>query len=241
MQSGLYVALSGQVALERRIDTIANNIANASTVGFRAEEVKFESLISQAASDRVAYSTAGETYLSTKGGELIRTDNPLDVAVNGDAWMAVQTPQGLVYTRDGRMRMTELGDLQTLNGYPVLDVGGAPLQLDPNGETPRISRDGMIFQGNRQIGAIGLFKIDPQARLTRAENSGVVTDGQVEPIVDFSNCGVDQGFIERANINPVLEITKLITVQRNFESLATSVANSESTLDEGLKALGSSR
>src|SRR5690606_15327531 len=103
----------------------------------------------------------------------------------------------------------------------------------PNGETPRISRDGMIFQGNRQIGAIGLFKIDPQARLTRAENSGVVTDGQVEPIVDFSNCGVDQGFIERANINPVLEITKLITVQRNFESLATSVANSESTLDEG--------
>lgn len=240
MQSGLYVSLSGQVALERRIDTIANNIANTSTVGFRAEEVKFESLVSQASTDNVAYSSTGETFLSRKSGELVRTDNPLDVAVHGDAWMAIQTPNGQVYTRDGRMRMNETGDLQTINGYPVLDVGGAPLQLDPNGGPPKISSDGMIFQGKQQVGAIGLFTIDPAARLTRAENSGVVTDGQVQPALDFTRYGMAQGYVERANVNPVLEITKLITVQRNFDSLATSMANTESTLDEGLKALGPS-
>lgn len=238
MQSGLYVALSGQVALQRRIDTIANNIANASTVGFRAEDVKFESLVSHASTENVAYSSAGETYLSRRNGEFIRTDNMFDVAVQGDAWMAIQTPTGQVYTRDGRMKMTEAGDLQTINGHPVLDVGGAPLQLDPNGGEPRIARDGMIFQGNRQVGAIGLFTIDPNAKLSRADNSGVIPDRPAEPAFDFTRYGLAQGFVERANVNPVLEITRLITVQRNFESLASSVASSEQTLDEGLKALG---
>ena len=92
MQSNLYVSLSGQLALQRRLDTIANNLANVSTAGFRSEEIKFSSLVSRTGADPVAFATEGETYLSRTPGALVKTDNPLDVAVQGDAWLAINTP-----------------------------------------------------------------------------------------------------------------------------------------------------
>src|SRR5688572_2790534 len=109
MQGNLYVGLSAQISLQRRLETVANNVANASTAGFRAEEVKFEHLLSRVSADPVAYATSGQTYLSRKSGELVRTDNMLDVAVQGEAWLAVQAPTGTAYTRDGRMKMTDTG------------------------------------------------------------------------------------------------------------------------------------
>ena len=156
------------------------------TAGFRAEEIKFEQLVSQTDADPTAFVSPGITYLSRRRGELVKTDNPFDVAVKGDAWLAIQTPAGRIYTRDGRMQMTPTGELQTLNGYPILDVGGAPIQLDPTGGTPSIARDGTITQGTRQIGALGLFTIPETASLTRYENSGVIPDRAAEPALDFT-------------------------------------------------------
>jgi flagellar basal-body rod protein FlgF len=238
MQTNFYVGLSAQVSLLRRLETIANNVANASTVGYRAEEVRFESLVSRAGSDPVAYASAGKTYLSRNSGDIVRTDNLFDVAVEGDAWLAIQTPSGPVYTRDGRMRMTQTGELQTLNGFAVLDAGSSPMRLDPNAGPPSIARDGTLSQNNRQIGAIGLFKIDDRANLARAENSGVVPDRPATPIVDFVRAGVQQGYIERANINPVSEISKLIMVQRAFEAVTASLRDAESSHTDAIKTLG---
>jgi flagellar basal-body rod protein FlgF len=231
--------LSAQVALQRRLDTIAHNVANASTAGFRAEETRFETVLSRAGADPVAYAATGPTFLSRRSGEFVRTDNLFDVAVEGEAWLAIQTPAGQVYTRDGRLRMTPTGELQTLNGYPVLDAGGATMLLDPNAGPPRIARDGTVFQDNRQIGAIGLFDIDNSANLTRYENSGVIPDRPATPVVDFSKAGMQQGFIENANVNPVMEMTRLITVTRAFEMVSASLAASEASLQEAIKSLGS--
>ncbi len=239
MQSSLYVALSGQLALHRRLETIARNVANAFSAGFRAEQVKFESLVSQVPLQPVAFASTGKSYLSRAPGELIRTDAPLDVAIEGDGWLAIQTPSGIVYTRDGRMRMTEAGDLQTITGYPVLDVGGAPILLDPNAGPPQIARDGTITQNNQQIGALGLFRIDPEAELIRAEGSGVIPDRPAEPILDFVRDGVIQGYIERANVNPVLEMTHLIMVSRAFDAVTNSLNEGESSLREAVRTLGS--
>src|SRR5690606_34120109 len=128
-------------------------VANATTAGYRAEQVKFESILSQVPLEPVAFASTGAAYLSHTPGELVRTDNFLDVAVEGDAWLAFQTPSGgVAYTRDGRMRMTEAGDLETITGYPVLDVGAAPILLDPDAGPPRIARDGTITQNDQQIG-----------------------------------------------------------------------------------------
>jgi flagellar basal-body rod protein FlgF len=235
MQSGTYIALSGQLALQRRLETIANNIANASTPGFRAEQVTFETVLSHAPLEPVAFSSVGKTYISRNPGEITRTENPLDVAVDGDAWLAIQTPAGQAYTRDGRMRLTEAGELQTLAGHPVLDVGGAPLLLDPDAGPPEISRDGTITQNNRQVGALGLFRISADSNLTRYGNAGVIPDRPAEPILDFVQVGVMQGYVERANVTPVHEMSRLITISRSFEAITGVLNEAESSLREAIR------
>lgn len=239
MQSALYVTLSAQVALERRMETLSHNVANMNTGGFRAQEVKFATVLSKTASDSVAFSSAGETFLSRRAGSLTKTDNPLDVAVQGDAWFAFRGPRGAVYTRDGRLNMQETGDLQTVDGYPVLDAGGGPITLDPQGGPVTIGRDGAIRQGGNQVGVLGLFTIPDRARLTRFENSGVIPDRPAEPVQDFTSAGVAQGYAEGANINPVQEMSRLIMVQRTFESAASAVRETESTLQSAIRDLGS--
>ena len=234
-----YVGLSAQVALQKRLDAIAQNVANAGTAGYRAEEIKFETVLSKALGhEPVAYASTGESFISREAGALIPTGNPLDLAIEGEAWIAMQTPAGTVYSRDGRMKILETGELVSLNDHPILDVGGAPILLDPVGGPPQFARDGMITQDGVEVGAVGLFAIDDRAHLSRYEGSGVIPDGAAEPVLDFTATGVVQGFVEGANVNPVLELTKLIMVTRSFESATSAVEQTDSAQREAIRALG---
>jgi flagellar basal-body rod protein FlgF len=240
MQSALYVSLSAQVAMEKRLTTIAHNIANMTTGGFRADEIKFEELLSLAGKDNVSFASSGQSFISRQAGPLNKTDNPLDVAIQGDAWFAYNGPSGPVYTRDGRFRMNENGDLLTVDGHAVLDAGGAPIALDPNAGPPIISRDGTITQGGNQVGILGLFHLSSGSHLIRQGNSGVISSIPGEPVQDFTSNGVQQGYSEGSNVNPILEMTKMIALQRNFESAATTIQESESTLMDAIRTLGPS-
>ncbi len=173
-------------------------------------------------------------------GGLVKTDNSLDFAVQGDGWFAIQTPSGEAYTRDGRARVDESGTMRTLNGDAILDAGGAPIIIDGAAGPLTVSADGMITQNGRQVGAIGLFAIDPGASLTRAENSGVVPDRPATPILEFTRDGVVQGAVESSNVDPVREVTRLIDVTRAFDGVAAEVSQSEGSLQEAIKTLGSS-
>ncbi|MEP9399851.1 flagellar basal-body rod protein FlgF [Mesorhizobium sp. KR2-14] len=239
MQDGLYVALSSQIALERRLNTIADNVANASTVGFRATGVKFEDVVSGLGQKSVAFVSSGDTYLSTASGALRQTGNPLDFAIKGDAWFGIDTPAGIVMTRDGRFTMQEDGQLVTVEGYPVLDAGGAPIQLDPRNGTPEAGADGMLRQGGQPVGALGLFTFDPGVNFTRFANSGIIPNGAPQPVVDRIDVSVVQGYVEESNVNPILEMTRLISVQRAFENTAALMRSSEQTFSEAVKTLGS--
>ena len=238
MQSGIYVALSAQRALDKRLTTIADNVANVNTVGFRATEVKFEDIVSGLGDKSVAFASAGDNYLSTKSGPIRQTGNPLDFAIQGDAWFSIETPNGPVMTRDGRFTMLDTGELVTLEGYPVLDAGGAAIQLNPQGGTPTAGADGMLFQEGVAAGAVGLFEFQPGLTFVRYGNSGIVPWGPPEPVVDRQDIGVVQGFVEDANVNPVLEITRLIQVQRAFEHVSALVRDSENALDQAISTLG---
>jgi hypothetical protein len=130
MQNGLYVAVSAQVALQRRLETIANNIANMNTVGYRATGVSFEAEMAKAGETTLHFVSSGSDYLSQRPGGLIKTDNPLDFAIQGQGWFGIETPSGIAYTRDGRARIDESGTLRTLTGDSILDAGGAPLLVD---------------------------------------------------------------------------------------------------------------
>jgi len=240
MQDSLYVALSAQVALERRLTTIADNVANAGTVGFRATQVKFEDVVTGAGGRSLSFVQTGGTYLSAAKGGFRETGNPFDFAIRGDAWFSVQSPDGPIMTRDGRFSLTQEGTLVSTEGYPVLDPGGAPIQIEAAGGPIKVSPDGFIRQDGQQVGAIGLFEFTPPENFQRYGNSGVVPPGAPEPVVDLQSAGVAQGFLEDANVNPVLEMSRLIMVQRAFESATAAIRQTESTFGEAVKTLGGS-
>src|SRR5262249_5831764 len=167
MQSALYVGLSAQVALEKRLQTIANNVANVNTSGSRTGVVKFETVLSKAAANPVAFSSPGENIISREAGNITETGNPLDVAVVGQGWIAFAGPNGTVYTRDGRLQIAANGDLQTVNGFPVVDSGGAQITVDPNGGPLSISRSGAITQDGNEVGTLGPFNIAADSTVDR--------------------------------------------------------------------------
>lgn len=232
------VAISAQLALQRRLDTIADNVANTNTAGFRAEQIKFDSVISRFTNNPVHFANQGESYLSAKTGAFIQSDNPLDLAIKGDAWLAIQTPAGLAYTKDGRMQITPAGELQTLNGYSVLDPGGAPLLLNPNAGPPSIAQNGEIRQAGRRIGGIGLYVFPDNVRLDRLDNSSVVSGQPAEPILEGSRASVHQGFVERSNVNGVGEITDLITVSRAFEAVTEMIKKVNDARRDAIRDVG---
>jgi flagellar basal-body rod protein FlgF len=238
MQSSLYVALSGQVALQKRLETVAHNIANVNTGGFRAEEVSFSTFLSRSGPTPVAFASSGESYISRRAGELVQTGNPLDIAVQGNGWFGLRTPDGVAYTRDGRLHMDAGGALLSVNNHPILDAGGAAILLDPNGGPPVIAQDGMISQRGRQVGAIGLFALDANAKLTRTDNSAVQSDRPGAAVLDFNNNGVIQGMAEGSNVNPVLELTHMIEISRTFESASNAIQSNETTFLDAVKTLG---
>jgi flagellar basal-body rod protein FlgF len=238
VQSGIYVSYSGQVALERRLETIANNIANAGTAGYRAEELKFDTVLSNLTNNPTAFSSAGKSYLSQKSGGFKQTGNPLDVAIRGQGWMAIQTTGGTAYTRDGRMTMKATGELVTLNGNAVLDSGGASIAVNPSAGEPNIDHEGNITQSGTSVGKIGLYTLDVSNGYLRSENTAIIPVLPATAIEIFTTDGFAQGYVEESNVNSVTEMTNLIMVTRSFDGLQTSIDESESSLKKAIQVLG---
>ncbi|MEW6123925.1 MAG: flagellar basal-body rod protein FlgF [Pseudomonadota bacterium] len=240
MSAPVYLALSAQMTMERRLATIATNLSNMSTPGYRAEEVKFESMVERLGKDGVAFPVEGEMFTSLKAGSLTHTGNPLDVAVRGDVWLGINTPDGRVLTRDGRLQITANGELQSIDGFPVSDPGGTPILLDPDGGQVTIGADGSLSQRGVTVATIGLFEMAPGPSPTRYSNSGIIPNAPVNAVIDFTHRGLRQGYVEGSNVDPILEMTKLIMVQRAFESAAMAVNRSEDLVQEAITSLGPS-
>ena len=237
MATGTYVAISAQIAMERRLEAIANNIANVNTAGYRAVGVRFSSELDQAGQTQVDFTSPGQTYVVRSQGPITHTGNSLDVAVDGDGWFSLETPTGTVYTRDGRFHMTANGDLQSVNGYSVLDSGGSPITLDASGGPVSIAEDGAVSQGGKRLGTIGLFLIPADAKLTRHDNSAVVSDKPADPVEDLTANSVRQGYVEGSNVNPIIEMTRLIEASRAFDQATTAIQQNDQVSQEAIKAL----
>ena len=243
MIDALNVALSSQMALERRLATLADNVANSGTTGFRATSVRFEETrhASAEGADRSAFVSRGRSFVSTASGAVEETGGPLDVAVRGEAWFAIGTAGGPSVTRDGRFVMNSDGGLLTLTGEPVLDAGGAPVQIAPGGGPPTIAGDGSISQGGQVVSAIGLFRYEPGSNPERVGTSAVRVRGALTPVTDEPRVGVMQGFLERSNVDPVREMTRLIRIHRDFDNVAAAIRDAEGATEAMIETLGSSR
>lgn len=241
MQSGLYVALSSQISLEKRMNTIADNLANMNTVGFRATQLKFDDVMTRTEGTRVDYVSTGEEYLSTDNGPMVQTGNPLDFAIKGEAWFSVESPSGPAISRDGRFSMLETGDLVTLEGYPVLDAGGSPIQLNAAEGPPTVSKDGIFYQNNVAVATLGLFEVDVGPNFTRVGNTAIIPSEAPQPVVDRADIGVVQGYVEEANVNPVLQMTQMISVSRTFEYVTQLMRDGETSIGDAIKTLGGAK
>ena len=240
MPSSAYVSLSAQIAMDNRMQSIARNVANINTAGYRGEAISFSEILSEAGSSPISFVTMGDTFISRNKGAITKSDNPLDIAIEGEGWLSFQRGNQVAYTRDGRLAIDGTGQLITVNGEPVLSENGTPIQLDPEGATPIIQADGEIIQGNQNAGRIGLFEIREGDKLTRYGGSAVVPEGIAFPIQDPTRVRIVQGYVEGSNVNAMTEMTKLIMVSRAFESAAKAMETTENAQSEAIRELGSS-
>jgi flagellar basal-body rod protein FlgF len=238
MNTSLYVALSGQIATERRLTTIADNIANMNTAGFRQVGIRFSELVDGAQKTKTSFVTPGVTVLSEAQGAIDSTGNQLDFSINGEGWFMVETPTGEAMTRDGRLQVNVDGTLSNLDGYPVLDQGGAQVQLNLTSGPISADRSGILYQRGSIVGSVGVFDYSAPDETLRSGSLSFVPDGVVTPAADRSDFTVLQGFVEKSNVDAIEQISRLISVQRNFEQSATLIQKSEASLEDAIRQIG---
>jgi flagellar basal-body rod protein FlgF len=214
MDASGYVTLSRQSGLLHQMDAIANNIANASTTGFRREGVVFSEHVARtgdAPSLSIGFGNARVVDLSQAG--LARTVGSLDFAIQGDGFFLIDTPQGPQLTRAGSFTPGADGTLQTADGHPVLDGGGATIFIPPDARAIAVAQDGTLSADGRPLSRIGLWQ--PSDPMTLKHQAGTMfSAGDLEPAEGGQ---VMQGYLEDSNVDPMSEIARMIAVQRAYE------------------------
>jgi flagellar basal-body rod protein FlgF len=232
MDNASYASLTRQTGLANEMRVVANNIANASTSGFRAEGVIFSEYVKATGNGHDSLSMANASVRQTVDvqGVLKQTNATFDLAIEGDGFFLIQTPDGERLTRAGHFTPNQNGDLVNGDGYPVLDAGGAPVFV-PTGAGPiSIGADGVISAAGQLVGQVGVvMPSNPQVLIREGGTRFAAPDG----FVPSQSARVVQGFLEGSNVNPILEIARMIEVQRAYE-LGQSFLDKE---DERIRAV----
>jgi flagellar basal-body rod protein FlgF len=238
MQSATYVALSSQMALSRQMDVVSNNIANASTPAYKGEHMMFAEYLGRAQGQAQGMSFVRDvgTYRDTQQGPLTRTGNPLDIALDGEGYLKVQTPLGIRYTRNGHLQLDAGGQVVTAQGYQVLAEGDAPLALPSDAHDITVTRDGNVSSDQGQAAKFAVVKFANENDLVPASAGLFVT--QATPVA-APDTGVMQGMVEESNVQPIVEMTRMMTVAQAFTA-ANNVLQSESDREKSaIDKLGS--
>lgn len=216
MDNALYATLTRQSGLMHEMRVVANNIANANTTGFRTEGMVFAEHISALGPRSESLSMATGLVRDTLGaqGAMTQTGGVFDLAIEGNGFFQVQTPQGIRLTRAGAFTPNEAGDLVTADGYQVLDSGGAPVFVPQGVQSVAIAPDGTLSADGQAVGQVGL--VMPANPLAVTREAGTLFDpgGAVDPA---ENGRILQGYVEESNVNPIRQISRMIEVQRAYE------------------------
>lgn len=214
MDNTTYTTLTRQAGLMREMQSIANNIANAATTGFRQEGIMFSEFLVPLADDSLAMAHANLSRTDFHQGALVQTGNPFDLALQGDGYFVIETPQGPRLTRNGAFSVLGTGDVVTNDGFPVLDIGGSPVFIPPDVRDISVGGDGVISAGDRILGQIAVVIPTNHEIPTREDGVRFSVEGDIEPA---QNMTVFQGFLEKSNTDPVQQMARLIAVQRAYE------------------------
>ncbi len=221
MDAGLYHASAALRAGEQRLESIAHNIANVSTRGYK-RETTFTHALRAGNTGGAQVATRGSTDLSQ--GQLQTTGNPYDLALEGSGWFAIESPNGRSYTRDGSFRVDERGTLVTRNGQPVAWKGSRGT-LRPASESVVVDADGRVRQGQSTIGQLDIVELEDPSKLVPTSDG--LWRAPLNARETPSKAVVRQGSVEGSNVEAMDELVAMITVQRGFESAATAVKTIE--------------
>jgi flagellar basal-body rod protein FlgF len=233
MENALLIGLSRQMALGRELDIIANNVANVTTNGFKARQSRFREYLMPGASaasfqrpDRgLSFVADAGTALDTSAGAIERSGNPLDAAIRGPGFFAVQTPAGERYTRNGAFTVNVHGQLVTSDGNPVLGENG-PISFSPQETGLTIGADGTVSTDQGQRGRLRLVSFADPATLKSEGANLFSSTARAQPA--GQNSSVEPGALERSNVKPIVEMSRLIEVNRSY----TNVSGMLSRMDD---------
>src|ERR1700730_14949368 len=226
MENALLVGLSRQMVLERQMDVVANNVANVNTNGYKADKSLFAEYLKSGAHEdnfvgqdrRVSFVLDGGIFKDFSQGPTEQTKNPLDVAIDGRGFLAVQTPAGERYTRDGGLQINNQGQLVTKSGDPVLGTSG-PIVFQPTDHDITIAADGNItvLEGTNRLdsvrGKLRVVSLAAAQKLVK-EGSNLYAAGPGTAAQPDIVSKVRQGFVEKSNVNSVAEMSRMIEVSR---------------------------
>lgn len=237
MENSSYTTLSRQSGLMKEMQSVANNIANAATTGYRKEGVIFSEYVQDVGNRGPSLSMARASIrnLDESQGALSQTNGTFDLAIEGDGYFLVETPAGPNLTRAGSFTPNEQGDLVTFDGYPVLDSGGAPIFVPTDVGDISIASDGTISAEGNAISQVGVFVPEDPTGLSRTGSTLFDPGGE---IVNVENPVVVQGFVEKSNVNPVTEIARMIEVQRAYEFGQSFLEKEDERLRGLMKTIG---
>jgi flagellar basal-body rod protein FlgF len=248
MEASSYVALSAQVVIQKQLDIVANNVANASTTGYKPEHQLFQSYVEKLAvpGGAVSFVQDRASYIDRKDGEVDLTGNPWDVAIKGDGYFAVSSGNETLYTRDGHLQIGQDGTLLASNGMPVLGPDNQPIQVPANADQPQIMSDGSIsvrVKGiSQQVGQIGMFRSSDPLGLQKASGAFLSAPaGAMQPIDSGdSEASIVQGGLEGSTVQPVNEIANLTELSRAYDRLQNVLSDDNDRQQKMIQSLGQS-
>ncbi|RME17943.1 MAG: flagellar hook-basal body complex protein [Alphaproteobacteria bacterium] len=238
MDNAIYAALSRQSGLLTEMQAVANNVANASTTGFRREGILFSEFVRALAPGNESLSMAAANVRDTRLDQapLTETGGTFDLAIEGEGFFLIEGPEGQMLTRAGAFTRSNTGELTTLDGYRLLDAGGAPVFVPDGTGQVSISADGTMSADGQPISQIGLWlPADPNDMGHRDGVRFSVPSG-AEPAL--GEVRILQGFLENSNVNPIAEIARMIEIQRAYEQGQSFLQNEHDRVRGVIETLG---
>lgn len=241
MDNAIYVGLSRQMMLRRELDVIANNIANADTSGFKVEDTLTKTEAKAAPrtrqSDAIKFVIDDGVARDFGQGGLNQTSSPLDLAIEGQGFFTVNTPAGPRYTRDGRFTLDSTGRLTTQAGAPVAGAGGGEIVVDPLLGQVKIAKDGTVSQGINIIGKVEVSRFDDMSSL-RKDGDNLFRNVSNQTAQAAPDARVHQGMLESSNVKTIEQVTRLIEVNRAYDSISKMMADTSDLSRRSIERIG---
>ncbi len=235
MINGVFSTFSGKAAAQRRLEILANNMANALTAGFKASRPVYNgsTMEDDVQPDQLqqTYVNIPDTYVHFSDGPLIATGNTFDAAINGSGFFVVSTPNGNMYTRDGQFTLSADRKLVTMDGYPVTGQNGGEITVE--GKEVRIEADGSIFTDGALVDRLKVVDFENKTYLKNVGSSLFANGSTTNSEIAAGNYSVKQGYYEGSNVDVMKEMVDMINSMRAFEAYTKA----DQAVDESLGRL----